>query len=122
VRNAGLNLKLWKQVIVYEDESRVEASELLVLRMLSSVVVNVGAEVTGIPRKEMAAEVEPSVVARAFVMPEAVEPTGTLFTGPLRVYDRECRHQLRLGVHLELCRPDAVHGMQHVHGVSPSMR
>ena len=31
----------------------------------------------GIPRKELAAEVEPSVVARAFVTPEAVEPTGT---------------------------------------------
>ena len=40
-----------------------------------------------------------------------------LFTGPLRVYDCERRHQLRLGVHLELYRPDAVHGMQHVHGV-----
>ena len=42
--------------------------------------VNVGAEVTVIPRKELAAEVEPSVVARAFVMPEAVEPTGTAMT------------------------------------------
>jgi len=42
------------------------------------VVVNVGAEVTGIPRKELAAEVEPSVVVRAFVTPEAVEPTGTV--------------------------------------------
>ena len=41
------------------------------------VVLNVGAEVTMIPRKELAAEVEPSVVVRAFVMPEAVEPTGT---------------------------------------------
>ncbi len=51
---------------------------MLVLRMLSSVVVNVGAEVTGIPRKEMAAEVEPSVVVRAFVTPVAVEPTGTV--------------------------------------------
>ena len=46
--------------------------------MLLSVVLNVGAEVTGIPRKELAAEVEPSVVARAFVTPEAVEPTGTV--------------------------------------------
>ena len=40
-----------------------------------------------------------------------------LFTGPLRVYDCERRHQLQLGVHLERYRPDAVHGMQHVHGV-----
>jgi len=48
--------------------------------MLSSVVVNVGAEVTGIPRKELAAEVELSVVVRAFVTPEAVEPTGTAMT------------------------------------------
>jgi len=31
-----------------------------------------------IPRKELAAEVEPSVVVRAFVTPEAVEPTGTV--------------------------------------------
>ena len=52
---------------------------MLVLRMLS-VVVNVGIEVTVIPRKELAAEVEPSVVVRAFVMPEAVEPTGTAMT------------------------------------------
>jgi len=58
---------------------RGRASELLVLGMLS-LVVNVGAEVTVIPRKELAAEVEPSVVARAFVMPEAVEPTGTAMT------------------------------------------
>jgi hypothetical protein len=43
-------------------------------------VVNVGAEKTMIPRKELAAEVEPSVVARAFVTPEAVEPTGTVMT------------------------------------------
>jgi len=43
-------------------------------------VVNVGAEATMTPRKELAAEVEPSVVARAFVMPEAVEPTGTAMT------------------------------------------
>ena len=43
-------------------------------------VVNVGAEVTVIPKKELAAEVEPSVVARAFVTPEAVEPTGTAMT------------------------------------------
>ena len=55
---------------------RGRASELLVLRMLS-VAVNVGAEATVIPRKELAAEVEPSVAARAFVTPEAVEPTGT---------------------------------------------
>ena len=40
-----------------------------------------------------------------------------LFTGPLRVYNCERRHQLQLGVHLERYRPDAVHGMQHVHGV-----
>ena len=55
---------------------RGRASELPVSRMLS-VVLKVGAEVTVIPRKELAAEVEPSVVARAFVTPEAVEPTGT---------------------------------------------
>ena len=42
--------------------------------------VNVGAEVTVIPRKELAAEVEPSVVARVFVTPEAVELTGTVMT------------------------------------------
>ena len=58
---------------------RGRASELPVSRMLS-VVVNVGAEVTVIPRKELAAEVEPSVVARAFLTPEAVEPTGTAMT------------------------------------------
>ena len=49
----------------------VSRSRLLLL------VLIVGAEVTVIPRKELAAEVEPSVVARAFVMPEAEEPTGT---------------------------------------------
>ena len=38
----------------------------------------VGAEETVIPRKELAAEVEPSVVVRAFVTPVAVEPTGTV--------------------------------------------
>ena len=61
---------------------RGRASELPVpvLRLLS-VVVNVGAEVTGIPRKEVAVKVEPSVVVRAyFVTPEAVEPTGTVMT------------------------------------------
>ncbi len=54
-----------------------------VLRLLSvvvKVVVNVGAEVTVISRKELAAKVEPSSVVRAFVMPEAVEPTGTVMT------------------------------------------
>jgi len=40
--------------------------------------VIVGAEVTVIPRKELAAEVEPSAVVRAFVTPVAVEPTGTV--------------------------------------------
>ena len=51
-----------------------------VLRILS-LVVNVGAEVMVIPRKKLAAaEVVPSVVARAFVTPEAVEPTGTAMT------------------------------------------
>ena len=39
--------------------------------------VNVGADSTVIPRKLLAAEVEPSVVVRAFVTPEAVELTGT---------------------------------------------
>ena len=48
-----------------------------VLRMLS-VVLNVGAEVTVIPRKELAPEVEPSALLRAFVTPVAVEPTGTV--------------------------------------------
>jgi uncharacterized membrane protein len=43
-----------------------------------TALVNVGAEVTVIPRKELAAEVEPSAVVRAFVMPVAVEPTGTV--------------------------------------------
>ena len=43
-----------------------------------SRVVNVGAEVTVIARKELAAEVEPSVLLRAFVTPVAVEPTGTV--------------------------------------------
>jgi len=47
---------------------------------LLSVVVNVGDDSTSIPRKEVAAEVEPSLVVRAFVMPEAVEPTGTAMT------------------------------------------
>jgi hypothetical protein len=42
-----------------------------------TLLVIVGAEETVIPRKELAAEVEPSVVARAFVTPEAEEPTGT---------------------------------------------
>jgi len=45
-----------------------------------SVVVEVGDKETVIPRKELAAEVERSVVVRAFVMPEAVEPTGTAMT------------------------------------------
>ena len=58
---------------------RGRASELPVSGMLL-VVLNVGAEVTVIPRKELAAEVEPRVVARAFVTPEAVEPTGTVMT------------------------------------------
>jgi hypothetical protein len=44
------------------------------------VVVNVGAEVTSILRKELASEIEPSLVMRASVMPEAVEPTGTVMT------------------------------------------
>ena len=43
-------------------------------------VVNVGAEVMMSPRKELAAEVEPSVVLRALTMPEAVEPRGTAMT------------------------------------------
>ena len=42
--------------------------------------VSVGAEATVIPRKELAAEVEPSVVLRALTMPEAVEPRGTAMT------------------------------------------
>ena len=55
---------------------RGRASKMPVSRMLL-VVLNVGAEVTVIPRKELAVEVEPSVVVRVFVTPEAVEPTGT---------------------------------------------
>ena len=56
---------------------RGRASELPVSRSrLLLLVLIVGAEVTVIPRKELAAEVEPSGVARAFVMPEAEEPTG----------------------------------------------
>ena len=43
-----------------------------------TALVNVGAEVTVIPRKELAPEVEPSAVVRAFVTPVAVEPTGTV--------------------------------------------
>ena len=57
---------------------RGRASELPESRMFGLLrVVNVGAEVTVIARKELAPEVEPSVVSRAFVTPEAVEPTGT---------------------------------------------
>ena len=57
---------------------RGSASDLPESRMFGlSRVVNVGAEVTVIARKELAPEVEPSVVSRAFVTPEAVEPTGT---------------------------------------------
>ena len=43
--------------------------------------------------------------------------TFLFFIGPLRVYHCERRHQLQLGVHLELYRPDAVQQLQHVHGV-----
>ncbi len=39
---------------------------------------------TVIPRKQLAAKVEPSFVVRAFVTPEAVEPTGAMVS-PLDV-------------------------------------
>jgi len=60
---------------------RGRASELSLLVLGDvggTLLVIVGAEVTVIPRKELAAEVEPSVVVRAFVTPVAVEPTGTV--------------------------------------------
>ena len=57
---------------------RGRASELPLPLFRGTALVNVGAEVTVIPRKELAPEVEPSAVVRAFVTPGAVEPTGTV--------------------------------------------